>query len=179
MILTGPEISRQVRMGRITIDPFNASQVNPNSYNFRIGNELKIYCKPVLDCKVENKTETIVMTDQGHVLSPDRIYLGSTLEVMGSRHYVPIIRARSGVARLGLFIHVTADLIDIGSVNQWTVQLHAVQPLRIYPYMLLGQVTFWRPQGEIVLYDGKYQGSRGPQGSKIHLDFNLNGRNLW
>lgn len=90
---------------------------------------------------------------------------------MGSDTFVPIIRARSSIARLGLFIHVTADLIDIGSINQWTLQLHAVQPIRIYAGMLIGQVTFWCVKGDIILYHGKYQGSRGPQESKSFLDF--------
>lgn len=83
---------------------------------------------------------------------------------------MPIIRARSSIARLGLFVHVTADLIDLGSFGQLTLQLHAVQPVRIYPGMLIGQVTFWEATGERVLYDGKYQHSRGPQPSKAHLD---------
>ena len=78
---------------------------------------------------------------------------------MGSDSFVPIIRGRSSFARLGLFIHVTADLIDIGSHNQWTLQLHCVQPLRLYAGMHVGQVTFWTVKGEIVLYSGKYQGS--------------------
>ena len=38
MILTGPEISKQVKLKRIIIDPFDATFVNPNSYNYRIGN---------------------------------------------------------------------------------------------------------------------------------------------
>lgn len=111
------------------------------------------------------------MPDEGIVLQPGRIYLGHTLEVMGSDHYVPIIRGRSSVARLGLFVHVTADLIDIGSHNQWTLQFHAVQPVRIYPGMRIGQVTFWHPDGKIELYRGKYQGSMGPRGSEVHRDF--------
>lgn len=171
MILTGPEIVKQCQAGRITIDPFDPLQVNPNSYNFRLGTTLKRYIAPVLDVSKPNPVEEVTIPQEGFLLEPDRIYLGSTIEVMGSRHYVPIIRARSGIARLGLFIHVTADLIDIGSINQWTLQLHAVQPVRIYPGVLIGQVTFWKPEGEILLYSGKYQGARGPQESQIYMDF--------
>lgn len=90
---------------------------------------------------------------------------------MGSNFYVPIIRGRSSTGRIGIFIHITADLIDIGSVNQWTLQMHAVQPVKIYPQMLIGQVTFWTIQGKIKLYEGKYQGSKGPMASQIHKDF--------
>ncbi|MEU1621477.1 dCTP deaminase [Streptomyces sp. NPDC005722] len=173
MILTGREIARQHAAGRIHIDPFHEDQLNPNSYNYRLGPVVKTYRPEVLDVARPNEVETVTIPDDGMVLSPDRIYLGHTVETMGSAHYVPIIRARSGIARLGLFVHVTADLIDIGSVNQWTLQLHAVQPVRVYPGLLIGQVTFWETTGEITLYDGKYQHSQGPAESQIHRDFRL------
>jgi dCTP deaminase len=171
MILTGPEIARQHARGRIVIDPFDPAQLNPNSYNFCLGPTLKVYTDPVLDVARRNQVQELAIGAGGLVLAPDRIYLGNTAEVMGSDHYVPIIRARSGIARLGLFVHVTADLIDIGSVNQWTLQLHAVQPVRIYAGLAVGQVTFWATQGQVTLYQGKYQGSRGPQESQAYRDF--------
>lgn len=170
MILTGSEIVREHQAGRIWISPFRLAQVQPNSYDFALGSTLLRYKDEVLDTRRNNECERITIPGDGLVLLPSRIYLGHTVEKMGSDTYVPIIRGRSSVARLGLFVHVTADLIDIGSHNQWTLQLHAVQPLRIYPGMLLGQVTFWCVQGEVEAYRGKYQGSEGPCASKSYLD---------
>src|SRR5438105_2564897 len=115
MILTGPEIYKEWRECRIDIRPFTPAQLNPNSYDFRLGPVLKTYVDYVLDPRRPNKAVTTQIPPEGLVLNPGRIYLGHTLETMGSDHYVPIIRAKSGVARLGLFVHVTADLIDIGS----------------------------------------------------------------
>lgn len=171
MILTGPEITKQRSLGRIKIDPFAENQLNPNSYNFRLGRTIKWYKNRVLDVKVKQETETTTITESGFVLEPTRIYLGHTEEKMGSDHYVPIIRGRSSTARIGLFVHVTADLIDIGSHNQWTLQLHAVQPVRVFPGMVIGQVTFWLIEGEVSLYSGKYQGSSGPRASEIYREF--------
>lgn len=171
MILTGPEIVRQRGLGRLTIEPFAEAQVSPNSYDFRLGRTLLGYVHHELDAAKENPTWSLTIPDDGIVLWPGRIYLGHTEEVMGSECFVPIIRARSSVARLGLFIHVTADLIDIGSINQWTLQLFPVQPVRVYPGMAIGQVTFWRTVGRVELYSGKYQGSRGPRASLSHVDF--------
>lgn len=37
--------------------------------------------------------------------------------------------------------------------------------------MLIGQVTFWKPEGNIKLYHGKYQGSEKPRISEIYKDF--------
>ncbi|WNE95500.1 dCTP deaminase [Streptomyces luomodiensis] len=170
MILTGNEIQRQISDGNITISPFSPGNINPNSYNFTLGDTLIWYPEEILHVTRPNRVVEEKIDESGFVLEPDRIYLGHTVEVMGSDRYVPIIRARSSIARLGLFIHVTADLIDIGSINQWTLQLHAVQPIRVYPGMLIGQVTFWCVEGDIELYRGKYQGSKGPYPSMIHLD---------
>ena len=36
VILSGKEIAKQVRDGNITIDPFVETNVNPNSYNYRL-----------------------------------------------------------------------------------------------------------------------------------------------
>jgi dCTP deaminase len=171
VILTGSEITREWSEGRISIEPFDPSQVNPNSYDFRLGEIVKTYTNYVLDCKKKNDVVETEIPEDGLVLQPGRIYLGHTVEVMGSDHYVPIIRGKSSTARLGLFVHVTADLIDIGSLNQWTLQLFPVQPIRVYRNMRIGQVTFWRVQGEVSLYRGKYQGARGPIESYGHMEF--------
>ncbi|MDX8035511.1 dCTP deaminase [Lentzea sp. BCCO 10_0856] len=171
MILTGSEIARQVGLGRIEIDPFHEDQVNPNSYDFRLGFELLVYQDLELDARLPNKVDTITIGESGFTMAPDRVYLGSTVERMGSDHYVPIIRGKSSLGRLGLFVNMTADLIDIGSHNNWTLQFHAVQPLVVYPGMRIGQVTFWVPEGEIELYDGKYQGATGPRSSESFRDF--------
>ncbi|MEU1307788.1 dCTP deaminase [Streptomyces cinnamoneus] len=170
MILTGPQITREHALGRLVLTPFDEEQVQPNSYNLALGPTLVRYTDAVLDTRRENAFETIPIPDEGFVLTPDRIYLGASVEVLGSDHFVPVIRSRSGAARLGMFVHVTADLIDIGSTGQTTFQLHAVQPVRVHAGDRLAQVTFWRPQGKVVLYDGKYQGSKGPQPSQIHRD---------
>jgi dCTP deaminase len=171
MILSGKKIKEKVQEKEIIIDPFSPAQVNPNSYNFRLGKMLKFYRELIIDPKKENRTEIVEIPAEGIILEPSRLYLGHTEEIMGSNHFVPIIRGRSSIGRIGLFVHITSDLIDIGSINQWTLQMHCVQPVRIYAGMLIGQVTFWKVEGEINLYNGKYQGSRGPISSQIYRDF--------
>lgn len=171
MILTGPEIQRRVGTGEIEIAPFDSSRINPNSYDFLLGGEILTYINHELDSRKDNPIQRRQIPDSGLVLHPRQVYLGHTCEVIGSDSYVPIIRAKSSIARLGLFIHVTADLIDLGSHGNLTLQFHAVQPVRIYKGMRIGQVTFWEPRGEKRLYEGKYQGSRGPVPSQSYRDF--------
>lgn len=171
MILTGNEIEKQVKKNRIIIKPFSNKNCNPNSYNVELGDYLKVYEDEILDSKKELKTKIIQIPDEGIVLQRNKIYLGYTKEIIGSNYFVPTITGRSSTGRLGLFVQITADLVDIGFVGNLTFQLHAVQPLKIYKGMKLGQIMFWKTKGKIKLYNGKYQNSIGPQESKVYKDF--------
>lgn len=171
MILTGGAIDECVKKGDVIIEPYSPENLNPNSYNFHLGDYVLVYRNMILDPKLPQPVERVDIPDEGLVLYPDRIYLGYIRERMGSEKYVPIINGRSSTGRLGLFVHITANLIDIGSINNWTLQMHAVQPVRVYRGMSIGQVTFWRTYGDIKLYDGKYKDSSGPVESQIWKDF--------
>lgn len=175
MILTGPEIKKQVEKKRIHIFPFIEENLNPNSYNFRLGHNLKIYKNKVLDPKKENEYIEINIPKDGYILKPNQLYLGHTIEEMGSDYYAPTMQARSSVGRLGLYIYLNSGLGDIGFKRQWTLELHVIHPLKIYPEMKVGQMLFWKPDGNILLYDGKYKDSVGPQTSQIWKDFSENG----
>ncbi len=170
MILTGPEIARQVSLGRIELSPFEEQNINPNSYNVHLGPTITRYKEKVLDSAYPNPTYEEEIPSEGLLIQPDQLYLGSIAERIGSNHYVPIIKGRSSVARLGLFIVITADLVDQGAFGNWTLQLHAVQPMRIYAGMPIAQITFWCVDGRPMLYSGKYQGSSGPVASKSWQD---------
>lgn len=42
-MISGLEIKRQMELGNIIIDEFDEKRLNPNSYNIRLGNKLKVY----------------------------------------------------------------------------------------------------------------------------------------
>jgi dCTP deaminase len=167
MILTGKEIRKQVRAGRITIDPFIPDLMNPNSYNYRLGEIIKIPIRRLQSVGQPGIWRTIRLSDDGYILSPGTFYLGHTLETLGSSHFVPILIGRSSLGRLGLFLQIDADLGQLGLRHRWTLELTAVQPIRIYPRMRIGQVSFWKPQGKIKLYDGRYVNTDLPTPSRF------------
>lgn len=171
MILSGKKIIDEVNKNRINILPFDEININPNSYNYTIGDYLKVYKNNTLDTKEKEETQIIYIPEEGLVLEPQKIYLGFTKEVIGSDYYVPIITGRSSTGRLGLFVQITSDLVDIGFHGHLTLQLHATQPVRIYKNMKIGQITFWKIFGKYNLYKGKYQNSDGPKESEIWRDF--------
>lgn len=171
MILSGTAIKAGIARGDIIIDPFTEAQLGPNSYDFRLGERCKTYKGDVLDAAKKNEVTEFIIPSDGLVLNPGRLYLVNTFETMGSTAFVPIIRGRSSTGRLGLFIDITADLIDLGSINQWTLQLAPVLPVRIFPGMLIGQVTFWSIQGQAWHYSGKYSKHPSPIESLSYVDF--------
>ena len=171
MILTGEQIEKSVSNGEIIIDPFDKNQLGPNSYDFKLGDKCLIYKNAELDSAKDNEVIEIAIPDDGLLLDPSKVYLINTFETMGSKNFVPIIRGRSSIGRLGIFIDITADLIDLGSINKWTLQLHSVMPVKIYKGMLIGQVTFWATKGEKIFYSGKYKSHESPVKSFSYKDF--------
>jgi dCTP deaminase len=150
--------------------PFCSERCTTNSYDLELGRRVIRYTSDVLDPRQAPAYQLQTMDDDGILMMPGQFLLAETHECFGSDHYVPLIHGKSGTARLGLFVHITADLIDIGWVGNSTLQLFATLPVRIRPGMLIAQVSFWVPCGEIKLYRGKYLNSDGPQPSKIHMD---------
>jgi len=155
VILTGNEITAQVQRGSITISPFASEQMNPNSYNYRLGDTLKEVDRLApLDPRQASTAADIKIPDEGFLLRPDRFYLGHTHEIIGSGEFVPILIGRSSMGRLGLFLQISADLGNLGACHRWTLELVAVQPILVYPRMIIGQVSFWYTQGAVSQYDG-------------------------
>ncbi len=171
MILTGNKIFEEVQSGKIDINPFTLDRVTTNSYDLILGKTIVRYLTEVIDPRLETPYQEIIIPDEGFLLNKGDFVLGHSEEVIGSDYYVPIIHGKSGTARMGLFVHVTADLIDIGSHGVTTFQLYATLPVRIFAGMSIAQVSFWKPYGDIELYNGKYQGSKGPRPSMTHKDF--------
>ena len=148
MILTGSEISKQVLEGRITIDPFSLDQINPNSYNYRLGRFIKeVNRDSPLDPTHANAEGSSEITENGFLVEPNRFYLSHTREKIGSSRFVPLLVGRSSIGRLGLFMQIAADLGNLGSCHQWTLELYSVHPIRVYSGMLIGQVSFGCPKG--------------------------------
>lgn len=158
MILSGLKIKEEIKKGNISIEPFNENLLNPNSYNYRLGNELLEITESIINPKTKTNYKKIKLTKKGYLLKPNHLYLGSTIEKIGSNKYVTQLIGRSSTGRLGLFLQVTAPLGHVGCNHCWTLELKVVQPLQIYPGMRIGQVTFWRLLGDkTITYDtGKY-----------------------
>lgn len=171
MILSGKEIKK--RIGKeIIIEPYNENQVNPNSYNLRLHNELLVYEDKTLDMKKENKAKKIIIPEEGLLLKPGKLYLGRTVEYTKTNNLVPMLEGRSSIGRLGLFIHVTAGFGDVGFSGYWTLEIFCIQPIIIYPNVEMCQIYYHSILGDYENYSsGKYQDNMDIQPSYLFRDF--------
>lgn len=171
MILSGEEIKRR-NGGDIKIEPFDTAQLNPNSYNLTLHNELLVYEEVVLDLKTPNRYRRIEIPEGGLVLSPSQVYLGRTVEHTETHNLVPMIEGRSSLGRLGLFVHVTAGFGDVGFKGYWTLEMFAVQPIRVYPGIQICQIFYHSLEGAIREYSSsKYQNNKDIQPSLLYREF--------
>jgi dCTP deaminase len=164
MILTGSKIKEEVTRGTIRISPFSEEQVNPNSYNYRLGAVLKCYKSFDGD---KSLFEEVLIPEDGYTLQCGQMYLGHTKEIIGSSIYAMSLIGRSSMGRYGLFLQVSANLGHTTSEHQWTLEIVATRPIRVYPGMVIGQVSFWRNLGRVVEYDGLYGQHNQPQESLV------------
>jgi len=165
MILSGHEIRRQLG-SNILIEPFDEARLNPNSYNLALHHELLTYEEVVLDMRKANRVRRMTIPPEGLVLNPQQLYLGRTVERTETHRLVPMIEGRSSIGRLGLFVHVTAGFGDVGFCGFWTLEMFAVQPVRIYAGVEICQIFYHHIAGDITEYvSDKYQHNQDIQPS--------------
>jgi dCTP deaminase len=171
MILSGKAIREKIGK-EIIIEPFDEKAINPNSYNLTLHDELLVYEGDVLDMKTPNETRTVIIPPEGLVLEPGKLYLGRTAEYTETDKYVPMLEGRSSIGRLGLYVHVCAGFGDVGFKGFWTLEIHCVQPIRVYAGVGICQIYYHAIEGEYEPYiSGKYQNNKGIQPSLLYRDF--------
>jgi dCTP deaminase len=186
VILSDRTIRDQIEAGRIVLDPFDESCVQPASVDLRLDRYFRVFLNhtmAVIDVKqnLEELTKLVEITDdRSFVLHPGEFVLGSTLERVGMPDdLVARVEGKSSLGRLGLLIHSTAGFVDPGFSGHITLELSNVAslPITLYPGMKIGQVSFMRmttpadvPYGAGSL-GSKYQGQRGPTPSRYWENF--------
>jgi len=175
MVLSGEEIQRQLGED-IVIDPFDSARLNPNSYNLCLHDELMVYEEVVLDMRKPNRVRRISIPPEGFVLQPNQLYLGRTLERTETHNLVPMIEGRSSVGRLGLFVHITAGFGDVGFCGFWTLEMFALQAVRVYPGIPICQIFYHDIRGSFTEYaSNKYQHNTDIQPSLLFKELDPDG----
>ncbi len=186
VVLADRTIRRLLDEGRIGIDPYDESLVQPSSVDVRVDRYFRVFHNnryAFIDVREpqEELTELVeIEDDRAFVLHPGEFVLGSTLErVTLPDDLVARLEGKSSLGRLGLLIHSTAGFIDPGWDGHVTLELSNVAnlPITIYYGMKIGQLSFVQmtepaetPYGADKL-GSKYQGQRGPTPSRYWQNF--------
>ncbi|VWB98947.1 dCTP deaminase [Burkholderia lata] len=165
MILTGSAIDSAVGEGQIVITPYDQRQLNPNSYNYRLGRTLLV--PRAAGDSIDIEYEELTIPESGYRLEPGRTYLGHTYEILGSDVFAMSLIGRSSIGRLGLFLQVSANLGHVGSCHRWTLELVSAKPFILYPEMKIGQISFWHVDGHSNAYLSGYSQFNKPEISRL------------
>ena len=170
MILTGDEIRRMLEQNRLTIEPYDPAQIEPNAYGCRLGSTLLEYSSDQIDARTSPTVIEHHMPEEGMVLLPNRFYLGSTCERIGSTDFASELYANRSTASCGIFVQTSAPLGHTGAVIRWTLEIVVAQPIRVYPGMKAVKVCFWANHGAIKAYEGRYRQSMNVTPSMLFQD---------
>src|SRR3954466_4357 len=186
MVLSDRSIRAEIEAGRVVIDPYDETLVQPSSVDVRVDNRFRVFNNsryPYIDVRqpMEDLTEPVeIEGDEPFILHPGEFVLGQTLErVTLPNDLVARLEGKSSLGRLGLLIHSTAGFVDSGFSGNLTRELANVAPLpiTIYHGMPIGQISFMRMDAPVEHPYGadenasKYQGQAEPTASRSFPNF--------
>jgi dCTP deaminase len=186
VLLSDRDIRKELEAGRVVLDPFDLSMVQPSSVDVRIDKFFRVFENhryPHIDPAIEQPDLTReVEPAEGDpfILHPGEFVLASTYEVITLPDDVAgRLEGKSSLGRLGLLTHSTAGWIDPGFSGHVTLELSnvATLPIKLWPGMKIGQLCLFRTSSPVEhpygssAYGSRYQGQRGPTPSRSWQNF--------
>ncbi|MGN6521984.1 MAG: dCTP deaminase [Actinomycetes bacterium] len=185
MLLSDRDIRAAIDTGRLALDPFEPSMIQPSSIDVRQDRFFRVFEHhryPHRDPAEEQPDLTRLVepeAEEPFVLHPGEFVLASTYEVVTLGHDLASrLEGKSSLGRLGLLTHSTAGFIDPGFSGHVTLELSnvATLPIKLWPGMKIGQLCVFQlsspaeePYGS-QRHGSRYQGQRGPTPSRSYLN---------
>jgi dCTP deaminase len=150
-VLSDGTIRRLVEEGRIVIDPWDDTLVQPASVDIRLGDSFRVFHNhrvTAIDLRdpPRNLTEEVVVPDgEPFAIHPGEFALGRTLEhVELPDDIVSRIEGKSSLGRLGLIVHATAGFVDPGFRGSLTLEITNLTrvPIKLYAGLPIAQLSF-------------------------------------
>jgi dCTP deaminase len=186
MLLSDRDIRTELDKGRVVLEPYDASMIQPSSVDIRLDRFFRVFENhryPHIDPAVEQPELTRLVepdAEEPFILHPGEFVLASSYEVVTLPDDVAArLEGKSSLGRLGLLTHSTAGFVDAGFSGHVTLELSnvATLPIKLWPGMKIGQLCFFRlsspaehPYGSSV-YGSRYQDQRGPTPSRSYANF--------
>jgi dCTP deaminase len=150
-VLSDGTIRRLLEEGRIRVDPWDPSLIQPASLDLRLGDSFRVFHNhraSVIDLRdpPQHLTEEVkVSKNEPFVIHPGEFALGRTMEwVELPDDIVARIEGKSSLGRLGLIVHATAGFCDPGWKGTLTLELANLTrvPIRLYHGLSIAQLSF-------------------------------------
>jgi len=186
MLLSDRDIRAEITAGRVAVEPFAESMIQPSSVDVRLDRFFRVFENhkySVIDPSIEQSEltrEVVVEPNEHFILHPGEFVLASTFEIITLPDDIAgRLEGKSSLGRLGLLTHSTAGFIDPGFSGHITLELSNVAnlPVKLFPGMKIGQLCLIKlsspaehPYGSAV-YASRYQGQRGPTASRSWINF--------
>jgi len=186
VLLSDRDIRAAFDDGRVRLDPYDPSMIQPASVDVRIDRFFRVFDNhkyAMIDPAQEQDAltrEIAVDPADPYMLHPGEFVLASTYEqVTLGDDIAARLEGKSSLGRLGLLTHSTAGFIDPGFTGHITLELSnvATLPVALWPGMKIGQLCFFRLSSPAEHPYGtgpnqsRYLGQRGPTPSRSFLNF--------
>lgn len=161
-------------------------QIKGTSIDLRLGHNFEIFqsigqlAVDACNSKSDDRFDSIVSEIdflEGIPILPGQFILGHTLEYIKlPRHVAAQIEGRSSFARLGIQVHMTANLVEAGFEGCLTLEIRNSGPSTVvlYPGMRFAQIRLFRISGytntEYSRPGNKYHGQLGQNRTKQFAD---------
>ena len=130
MLLSDRDIRAELEAGRVVLDPYDPSMLQPSSIDVRLDRFFRLFDNhkyPFIDPATDQPDLTRLVEaddDEAFVLHPGEFVLGSTYEAVTLPDDVAArLEGKSSLGRLGLLTHSTAGFIDPGFSGHVTLEL--------------------------------------------------------
>jgi dCTP deaminase len=174
-VLSDGTIRRLIDAGRVRIDPWDATMVQPASIDLKLGPSFRVFHNHRIQTidlanPPQDLTEHVEVADgETFVIHPGEFVLGRTVEIVElPDDLVARIEGKSSLGRLGLICHATAGFVDPGFSGTLTLEITNFNsvPIVLRPGLPIAQLSLMtldmsaeRPYGHPAL-GSHYQGQR-------------------
>lgn len=174
MILSDRCIRSLIEEGKIGISPFESDQLQPASYDCRLGNHfLEVDTELTKLIRLDHEIKYRPITSESIIIPPQSFLLATTEEYFRLPNDITaFVEGRSSIGRLGLFIQ-NAGWVDSGFEGRITLELFNANsvPIQLIPGRRICQMVFCQmKQASHSPYRGKYYQQTESVGSRVFMD---------
>lgn len=125
---------------------------------------------PLMDLGRYQDTYQTEIPENGFILWPGNVYLVKVNETLWAKDLVIKVSGLSSLARAGVSVNQSADMVNVSDEVQLVLELTATYPTVIYPNMRIAAAYFETTEGELLPeneYHGRYEQKKQPNPAVI------------